>query len=195
MNELLQAEGKINFGLGIAPRQYNQIDIVKSNRQRVERASANGWQFAATIKERFDGSRPQVEDRIFATVERTDLKAGREWLEIEHYCHRADRGKPYYATKITNRSNQRVRIDRFGTFVKTGKALVLHTITGGFFSRQQFQEWYVLGDSLWLEPGQAVTDPNNHSKLGVYWVYFGTTAGGKEFVAGAAWKGRRWWQL
>ncbi|WP_146138401.1 hypothetical protein [Chamaesiphon polymorphus] len=193
MNQLLQAEGKINFGVGRTSRKYRKSDSVSSNSPRLERASADGLKFAAKIKAKFDGSRPVVEDRIFATVEQADLKIGREWLKIEHFCQQEDRGKPYYSTKITNRSTQRVRIDRFGTFVKTGKTLVLHTITGGFFSRQQFQEWYDLGESQWLEPGQTVTDPNNHSKRGVYWAYFGTTANGKEFVAGAAWNGRRWW--
>lgn len=193
MNQLLQAEGKINFGLGRRSRKYSNSDSVNSNRPRLGCASADGWKFAAEIKAKFDGSRPVVEDRIFATVEQADLKAGRDWLKIEHFCQREDRGKPYYSTKITNRSSARVRIDRFGTFMQTGKTLVLHTITGGFFSRQQFQEWYDLGQSQWIEPGQTVTDPNNHSNLGVYWAYFGTTANGEEFVAGAAWNGKRWW--
>jgi hypothetical protein len=62
-------------------------------------------------------------------------------------------------------------------------------------SAQQFQEWYELGASEWIEPGQVVTDPNNHSNLGVYWTYSGTTANGQKFIAGAVWKGKAWWKF
>jgi hypothetical protein len=156
---------------------------------------ANGCEFATALKARADGLRPIVEDVIFATLDWADLEAGKSWLEIQHDRNREDRQKPYYATSITNRSTEKIRIDRFGTYIQTGKTLVLHSITGGFFSCQQFQEWYNLGNSEWLEPGQVVGDPNNHSNLGVYWAYFGTTASGKQFVAGAPWSEKPWWQL
>ena len=156
---------------------------------------ANGCEFATALKARADGLRPIVEDVIFATLDWADLEAGKSWLEIQHDRNHEDRQKPYYATSITNRSTEKIRIDRFGTYIQTGKTLVLHSITGGFFSCQQFQEWYNLGNSEWLEPGQVVGDPNNHSNLGVYWAYFGTTASGKQFVAGAPWSEKPWWQL
>ncbi len=156
-------------------------------------AGVQGQQFAAALRAKHDGSRPIVEDVIFATVELRDLNLGK-WLDISHYSD-SDRHKPYYSTKITNRSTQRIRIDRFGTYIQKGKTLVLHSLTGGFLSTQQFQSWYELGAGEWLEPGQVVTNPNNHSNLGAYWVYSGTTASGQKFVAGAAWNGRPWWQL
>jgi hypothetical protein len=135
-------------------------------------------------------------DVIFATLNLTDLKAGKSFLGIEHSQARGDRQKSYYSTSITNRSTEKLRIDRFGTYTQNGKVLVFHSITGGFFSPQQFQEWYDLDQDHWIEPGQVVIDPNNHSNLGVHWVYFGTTASGKEFVAGARWSGgKSWWQL
>jgi hypothetical protein len=195
MNEQLQQMGKLDLDLCMTTSNLNKIEIVKSERSRLDRAQTNGSLFAKAIEAKYDGTRPIVEDVIFATLERTDLEVGKSWLDIQHRRNPQDRQKPYYSTIITNRSTQRIRIDRFGTYIKIGKTLVLHSITGGFFSRQQFQEWYALGHNQWIEPGQTVTDPNNHSNLGVYWAYFSTTASGEEFVAGAAWQGRPWWQL
>jgi hypothetical protein len=132
--------------------------------------------------------------KLATSLDWADLTAGKSWLEIQHRRNPEDRRKPYYLTRITNRSSEPIRIDRFGTYTRSGKILVLHSITGGFFSRQQFQEWYDL-KTEWIDPGQVVSDPNNHSKLGVYWAYFGTTASGNQFVAGSPWNGKPWWQL
>lgn len=165
------------------------------NSDELESKLANGLEFATALKARADGSRPIVEDVIFATLDRAELATGQNWLKIQHSSNWEDRQKPYYATSITNISTEPIRIDRFGSYIQTGKTLVLHSITGGFCSSQQFQEWYNLGQSQWIEPGQTVGDPNNHSSLGVYWAYFGTTASGRQFVAGAPWSTRRWWQL
>jgi hypothetical protein len=135
-------------------------------------------------------------DLIFASIELTELKLGNTLLQVQHSTERTNRHKPYYSTTITNRSTEKIRIDRFGTYIRTGKAIVLHSITGGYFSTQQFQEWYDVGDDGWLEPGRSVTDPNNHSNLDLYWVYTCTTASGRQFTAGVPWRGRKsWWQL
>jgi hypothetical protein len=135
-------------------------------------------------------------DVIFAKLDLADLKAGKNFLAIRHYCTPEGRQKSYYSTSITNRSTEQIRIDRFCTYTQNGDILVLHSITGGFFSAQQFREWYNLGDSIWIEPGDAVTDPNNHSNRGAHWVYFGTTASDKKFVASSPWLGDKpWWKL
>jgi hypothetical protein len=194
MNQQLQQMGKLNLDLRVTTSKF-KVGIVNSDRSKFDRTQTKGWQFVKAIEAKFDGTRPIVEDVIFATLEPTTLKVGKSWLDIQHRSNPEAPHKPYYATSITNRSTEKIRIDRFGTYIKIGKTLVLHSITGGFFGRQQFQEWYNLGDSQWIEPGQTVTDPNNHSNLGVHWAYFCTTASGQEFVAGAAWNGKPWWQL
>jgi hypothetical protein len=135
-------------------------------------------------------------DVIFATLDLAELKEGKNFLEIEHRSIPKDRQKAYYSTSITNRSTEKLRIDRFCTYTQNGDILVLHSITGGFFGAQQFQEWYDLGESRWIEPGQVVTDPNNHSNLGAHWAYFGTTISDRKFVASSPWLGDKpWWQL
>jgi hypothetical protein len=157
--------------------------------------SATGAEFAAALKAKFNGSRPIAEDIIFATLDWRDLKPGKNYLAIRHLRNFKDRQKPYYSTNVINRSSEPIRIDRFGTYIKIGRTLVLHTITGGFFSHQQFQEWYGLAQAEWIEPGQTVIDPNSHSHLGTHWAYFCTTASGRKFVASSAWNGKSWWQL
>ena len=174
---------------------FNPESVTRSDSDdSLESKPAKGLEFATALKARVDGSRPIVEDVIFATLDWAELASGKNWLKIEHASNREDRQKPYYATSITNISTERIRVDRFGTYIQTGKTLVLHSITGGFYSGQQFQQWYNL-QNQWIEPGQTVGDPNNHSSLGAYWAYFGTTISGQQFVAGAAWSAKRWWQL
>jgi hypothetical protein len=146
----------------------------------------------------------QSQSLIFATLNLEDLTVGKNFLDVKHYYPADARDKPYYTTSLTNRSGEKIRIDRFACYTQHDDFLALHTMTGGFFSAQQFIEWYNLdgenaglgeGDG-WIAPGAVVSDPNNHSNLGVYWAYFGTTASGQTFVTGAPWLGAKpWWQL
>lgn len=195
MGEQPQQMQESNLDPEITTNQMSGSTTGAGRDRSLESKPVNGLEFATALKARVDGSRPIVEDVIFATLDWAELAAGKNWLKIEHSSNREDRQKPYYATSITNISTARIRIDRFGTYIQTGKTLVLHSITGGFFSSQQFQQWYNLGQSQWIDPGQTVGDPNNHSSLGAYWAYFGTTASGQQFVAGAPWSAKRWWQL
>ncbi len=197
MSKQLQERPKLDLDPCLATSKLRTIKTITSSKTKhsLEYTQLAGSLFATALKAKADGSRPIVEDVIFATLDWADLKVGKSFLDVQHCRNRADRQKPYYATSITNRSTEKIRIDRFGTYIHKGKTLVLHSITGGFFSSQQFQEWYDLGKSQWIEPGQVVTDPNNHSNLNVYWAYLGTTASGKQFVAGSQWNGKSWWQL
>ncbi len=183
MKEQLQAMGKLNLDLALATSKTSRVGITKIQAQAF-----------------IPGLTPDLEHQRMETVtipilNLADLKAGKNWLDIQHSNYAKDRQKPYYATNIINRSSEKIRIDRFATYTQLGDTLVMHSITGGFLTSQQFQEWYDLGKSIWIKPGQVVTDPNNHSNIGVYWVYFGTTASGQHFVAGSAWNGKPWWQL
>lgn len=62
---------------------------------------------------------------------------------------------------------------------------ILSTITGGYFSEQNFREWYGVDEDGWIKLGQIVIDPNNYSGGNIYWVYFYGNESGKEFIAGA----------
>jgi hypothetical protein len=196
MNEQLQTERKSNLDDRLKTRKPGMLGTIDLGKRQLHRSPAST---AAQIIEVAVEQQPKFDkniDLIFATIDLPALKIGNSLLEIAHYSERKHRQKPYYSTTITNRSTEKIRIDRFGTYIRKGNVLVLHSITGGFFSAQQFQEWYDLDRNAWLEPGRSVTDPNNHSNPGVYWAYTGTTASGRQFAAGASWcGGKSWWQL
>jgi hypothetical protein len=190
MNEQLQTNRQLN----------PDLDRVLSDRRQatdklrgIETVAAAQFQGKQAVW--LDRSEPLPKEVILAKLTLAELRVGKSFLDIQHSVDAEDRQKPYYSTSITNRSAEKIRIDRFGTYSLTDDVLILHTMTGGFFSNQQFQEWYDLGESSWIEPGQTVTDPNNHSKVGVYWVYFGITASGQQFVGGSLWSGKHWWKL
>jgi len=118
-----------------------------------------------------------------------DLEQGRAYVQIT-YGPSATRPKDrnHYATTLKNISAERIRVHRFAGYRRSGKGWRLATVTRQFYSAEEFREWYGLGPSEWLEPGQAVTDPNNYGAPPVLWAYYGETASGKQFVAGGALK-------
>jgi hypothetical protein len=195
MDRQLQQPHKLSLDLCMTTSKFSQIGMANSPTSKSAPQQENGLPLATAFQDKADRSERSGADILADPLKLADLKVGKNWLEIQHSNYGRDRHKPYYSTNITNRSPEKIRIDRFGTYARQGDSLVLYSITGGLFGAQQFQEWYELGDSSWIEPGQVVADPNNHSKLGVYWVYFGTTVSGQQFVAGSRWNGKPWWQL
>ncbi len=214
MNEQLQTERKSNLDAGVVTTKLSPVDLGTSAPSTAEISRFSFTRVEAIANAPVTRTQPskklpspqvvvaeplQIDkniDLIFATIELPELKIGKGLLDIQHRHEPKHRHKPYYSTRITNRSTEKIRIDRFSTYVRKGKVLVLHSLTGGFFSAQQFQEWYDLDRNRWIEPGQTVIDPNNHSNLGVYWAYFGTTASGREFTAAATWNGAKpWWKM
>jgi hypothetical protein len=192
MNEQLQTKRQLNPDLAHRRVLVDSLQATGTS-QGIETVEAD--RFSGKRAMWLDPSNPLPPEVILDKLTLAQLRVGKSFLEIEHTVDTENRQKPYYGTSITNRSTEPIRIDRFGTYTLTDGDLILHTMTGGFFSPQQFQEWYDLGESEWIEPGQTVTDPNNHSKVGVYWTYFGTTASGQQFVAGALWGGKHWWHV
>ncbi len=192
MNEQLQTKSKFNPDF---PPRRTWVDGAGKSDRLLGIETVTAHQFEGKQAMWLDQSQPLPPEVILAELTLADLRGGKSFLDIQHLVDREDRQKPYYSTSITNRSAEKLRIDKFGTYTLTDDVLVLHTMTGGFFSAQQFQSWYDLGEGCWIEPGQTVTDPNNHSKVGVYWVYFGSSASGEQFVAGALWGGKHWWQV
>ena len=190
MNEQLQIKSKLN---GDNPISGSLFNLETGRLRGIETIRDNQFRDNRAIFGDNSGSLPV--DVIVATLTLADFRVGRKFLDIAHSVDGNDRQKPYYATSITNRSSERIRVDKFGTYTLNDDILVLHTMTGGFFSDRQFQEWYDLTDDGWIEPGKTVTDPNTHSKVGIYWTYFCTTESGKEFVAGSLWGGKHWWKV
>jgi hypothetical protein len=178
MNEQLQTKRQLNPDLAHRRVLADSIQATGTS-PRVETVEPD--QFSGKQAMWLDRYNPLPTEVILDRLTLAQLRVGKSFLEIEHTVDAENRQKPYYVTNITNRSSEPIRIDRFGTYTLTDGDLIL--------------QWYDLGESEWIEPGQTVTDPNNHSKVGVYWTYFGTTASGVQFVAGALWGGKHWWRV
>lgn len=104
--------------------------------------------------------------------------------------------KGYYSTSLINLCQKEIRVKKFAGYSQHYGMYVLSTITGGYFTAQNFREWYGLDEDGWIKPGQIVTDQNNYSASKCYWVYFCLTESGKEFVAGAEFQEiNPWWKF
>lgn len=90
-----------------------------------------------------------------------------------------------YETRLTNVAQEAVRVERFGGFRHGWLRLRLHTVTGAWFSADEFRDWYdVKDDEGWIQPGETVADPTNYAGPRSWWVYMGTTASGAKFIVG-----------
>jgi len=114
-----------------------------------------------------------------------------DWLEGDHYLrikYGLSKLKPtdrnHYSTTLTNISKQKVKVLRFAGYTKTRGGFQLNTVTGTFYSAQEFREWYGLGSSDWILPGESAADPNNYGGPPVLWAYYCEAEDGKHFIAG-----------
>ena len=115
-----------------------------------------------------------------------DLVDGCEFLEITYGKSTRRPDEPHhYSTALKNISGSRIRILRFAGYTPTQNGYELNTVTGRFFSAEEFASWYGVGDSDgWIEPGSSVADPDNYGGRPVLWAYYCETESGLSFVAG-----------
>jgi len=93
------------------------------------------------------------------------------------------RGQPVYATTIKNLSKKRIRIQQFAGFRSQGDKYIITTVTGGYYTAEQFVAWYAASPDGWIGPGQEVADPDNYGRGIGFWAYFGETEDGDHFIA------------
>ena len=119
-------------------------------------------------------------------LEPAELAEGARWMTVTHGKPRpGSSGKLVYATSLTNVGSEPVQVLRFAGYAMIGGEWRLHTVSGSYFSAEQFRAWYGLGDAHWIEPGQTVSDPDNYGGPHALWAYFCRTKSGMEFVTGA----------
>jgi hypothetical protein len=113
------------------------------------------------------------------------LEPGRAYIQITYGPSATrQRDRHYYATSLKNISTEGIRVRRFAGYRPSEEGWRLSTVTRQFYSAEEFCEWYGLGSSKWIEPGQVVTDPNNYGSPPVLWAYYCESASGQEFIAG-----------
>ncbi len=114
-----------------------------------------------------------------------DLEEGRKYIEVKYGRSELAPGDPNrYSTTLVNISGQRIKVLRFAGYKRTREGWKLSTVTGSFYSAEEFRAWYGLGKSAWIAPGEAAADPNNYGSPPVLWAYYCRAEDGKEFIAG-----------
>jgi hypothetical protein len=119
-------------------------------------------------------------------LDESSLAEGNRLVRVSHAPSAARPGQPdHYATTLRNISDERLRVLRFGGYAPQGEhRWRLANASGGWYTAAQFREWYDQRGE-WLEPGQAVTDPNNYGGPPMMWAYQVEAEGGSRAVAGA----------
>lgn len=124
----------------------------------------------------------EAEEPTLHFLESSEFRDGSQHVELifgehpenaEYSCR--------YATWFTNTSAHKLRVLKFGGYVPEGRKYRLHTISGTFFTAEQFRNWYGM-DSDWIMPGQTVCDPNNYGGAGFLWAYWCETSEGERFI-------------
>jgi hypothetical protein len=118
------------------------------------------------------------------TLDSVQIAYGKAVCKVSHSRYRKDsEGKSIYATTLQNISRQRIRIHKFAGFSRVGQKYVLHTVTGGYYTDDQFIAWYAAPRDGWIPPGGQATDDNNYGGGDGIWAYFGQTEDGNHFIA------------
>jgi hypothetical protein len=123
---------------------------------------------------------------VSAVLREEEMARGRALVRVTYGPDAARPRNPHhYATTLTNVSKEKVRILRFGGFVlEPDGAWRLNNIGRGFYTAEQFREWYGVRGDGWILPGETATDPNNYGSRPARWAYYGETASGEAFVTG-----------
>lgn len=121
------------------------------------------------------------------------LERGREYAEVTFgRCPSRPADRNHYSTTIRNVGSVRFRVTKFGAFSKRGGVYVLSTVSGDYFTAEEFAAWYGAPNDGWIAAGEEAQDPNNYGGgSDVYWVYYCECEDGAEFVAGAKVPGGR----
>ncbi len=113
------------------------------------------------------------------------LESGQHFIEITYgpSDKPADESHSYYSTSLKNISSRKIQITMFGGYRATPTSWQLASVTGDFYTDDDFKDWYGQ-KTQWLLPGEAVCDNANWGRPPVLWAYFGITDTGEAFVAG-----------
>ncbi len=127
---------------------------------------------------------PKSGPKELLALDSVQIAYGKAVCKVNHSRFRKDsEGKSIYATTLRNLSGQRMRIQEFAGFRRVGHKYILHTVTGGYYTDDQFIAWYAAPRDGWIPAGGQATDDNNYGSGDGIWAYFGQTEDGNHFIA------------
>jgi len=114
-----------------------------------------------------------------ATLTDEDVAQASADVRVEFGAVRTSKGRGnIYETRVINKGSAPIRITHFGAYSKRGETWTLNTIVEGFFTAEQFREWYGAAGDGWLAPGASGADRENYG-ADCLWVYFYETREGQ----------------
>lgn len=117
-----------------------------------------------------------------------DLARGEAIAKVSYPPSTTHPGSEHYATTIENVGSEDFRVLRFGGYVRGAVSWRLNNANGGFYSAQQFRDWYDAPE--WLAPGARATDPTNYGGPPTLWAYEIETRSGQRMFVGAVARAR-----
>ncbi|MEM1059860.1 MAG: hypothetical protein AAGK14_11475 [Verrucomicrobiota bacterium] len=115
------------------------------------------------------------------------VRNGDGGVQVIHGPSRSQAGdaRYNYSTKVTNMTQQRVRVTKFAPFSQ-GLFGIKEEPDIGYYSPLQFREWFrVENPQGWIDPGASAQDPDNYGSGGGVWAFFFETDQGDTFISTA----------
>jgi hypothetical protein len=113
-----------------------------------------------------------------------EATAGLRLVDVSHGPTAKPKTAHHYRTALRNLSDEPVRVVKFGGFAEADGRYVLNTVTGQFFTADEFVSWYGAPADGWIPPGMEVSDPDNYGGSPSLWAYYCETKSGQKFVTG-----------
>ena len=89
----------------------------------------------------------------------------------------------YYSTTLTNLSEEKIKVVKFAGLAQVGGKWKVSTVTGDYYSAEEFREWYGMKDE-WILPGGKACDENNYGGYPGVWAYWCVSESGRQFLTG-----------
>lgn len=134
----------------------------------------------------------QTGDPDLVHVRPVDLERGGALVQVVHdttareaFAQEQPDEPLRHSSTLRNNTSVPVHVTRFGCYQQHGTSYEPRTITGRPFEAKEFEEWYLVKDG-WIAPGTSVSDPNNYTSPGLWWLYHFVLQGSSEqHVTGA----------
>ncbi|MDR3351644.1 MAG: hypothetical protein LBO00_01230 [Zoogloeaceae bacterium] len=186
-------EPSVSYTMSIALTQIDRFYACSSDGRllHTEWITKSDWEtLPAEILEQVKQAIPA--DTTTLTLDQ--LESGKRFVEIEYGespRKEEESGYRFYSTSLKNISARKIKITRFGGYRLQDGAWRLASVTGNFYSADEFKDWYhddfdiwSQQEGAWLMPGDVAYNAANWGEPPVLWAYFGVADTGESFIAG-----------